>query len=129
MTDAEPGAALGDPASPAEALVRAYPERFGAGSAQAWVTVRRQLLTDRSSGGTDRSLAVSSGCAATGARSHARRLADDAAHALRRLDAGLAGQCEVCGAVLDLDRLDSAPSAVRCTGCVPAYDVDTRWCR
>ena len=103
----------------ADALLRAYPGRFTPAAAQAWVRARRQLLTDR----------VSSGCAATGARSHSRGLADDAAHALARLEAGLGPRCEVCDEVLVFDRLDSAPAAVRCTGCARAYQLDTRWCR
>lgn len=113
----------------ADALVRAYPGRFGRAAAEAWVAARRQLLADRCAGNADLGLAVSSGCAATGARTHAQGLAEDAAHALRRLEAGLGPQCEACDEVLDVDRLDSAPAAVRCTGCVRAYDLDTRWCR
>ena len=118
----------------ADALLRAYPGRFAPAAARAWVLARRQLLTDRLAGTTQLGLAVvglavSSGCAATGARSHAQGLADDAAHALARLEAGLGPICEVCEQVLVFDRLDSAPAAVRCTGCVRAYQVDTRWCR
>ena len=117
-----------------DALLRAYPGRFAPAAAQAWVQARRQLLTDRLAGTTQLGLAVvglavSSGCAATGARSHAQTLADDAAHALARLEAGLGPRCEVCDEVLVFDRLDSAPAAVRCTGCVRAYRLDTRWCR
>lgn len=73
--------------------------------------------------------AVSSGCAATGARAAARELADGAAHARRRLEAGLLPDCETCGATVPFERLDSAPLAVRCTGCVRPYAADTRWCR
>ncbi len=117
-----------------DALLRAYPGRFAPVAAQAWVRARRQLLTDRLAGTTRVGLsvvglAVSSGCAATGARSHARGLADDAEHALARLEAGLGPRCEVCDEVLSFDRLDSAPAAVRCTGCVRSYQLDTRWCR
>ena len=117
-----------------DALLRAYPGRFAPAAAQAWVQARRQLLTDRLAGTTQVGLAVvglavSSGCAATGARSHAQGLADDAAHALARLEAGLGPWCEVCDEVLVFDRLDSAPAAARCTGCVRAYQLDTRWCR
>ena len=85
----------------ADALLRAYPGRFAPAEGQAWVLARRQLLTDRLAGTTQLGLAVvglavSSGCAATGARSHAQGLADDAAHALARLEAGLGPICEVC---------------------------------
>ena len=113
----------------ATALEQAYPGTFTAEQAQAWVAQRRALLHERRAGGTDLGLAVSSGCAATGARSHAQGLAEDAAHALDRLDRGLGTRCERCDAVLPLERLEGAPAAVRCTGCSRAYEVDTRYCR
>lgn len=111
------------------ALLAAHPARFDSGSAAVWVHERRRLLTSRVDGGTDAALAVSSGCAATGAARHARALADDARHALARLDAGQGPLCETCGDVMAFDRLDGAPVAVRCTRCVPSQQADTRWCR
>ena len=113
----------------AAALLSAYPGRFTPADAEAWVAAKRQLLLDRSRPGPDLGLAVSSGCAATGARAHAREMADAASHALSRLDAGVGPRCESCDEVLAFDRLESAPAAVRCTGCVRPYDPDTRWCR
>jgi len=56
-------------------------------------------------------------------------MADAASHALSRLDAGVGPRCESCDEVLAFDRLETAPAAVRCTGCVPPHDPDTRWCR
>lgn len=113
---------------PVAALLAAHPDRFDAASARTWVEKRRTLLMARTTP-TDRSQAVSSGCAASGAHRHAEGLAEAAGHALARLDAGLATACEVCGRTLPFERLDSAPAAVRCTTCVPASTVDTRWCR
>ncbi len=115
--------------SPADALLTAYPGRFTRASAEHWVTSRRALLVDRAGPPTATDSAVSSGCATTAAWTHAREVADDAAHALLRLDAGLGTTCERCWATLPFDRIDSAPAAVRCTACAPAYEVDTRWCR
>ena len=97
--------------------------------APAWVAARRALLVARAAGSADVGLAVSSGCAASGARTHAGVLADDAAHALARLDAGTLTRCEVCDALLPWERLDAAPAAVRCTGCARADAFDDRWCR
>ena len=97
--------------------------------AEAWVAARRALLLARSAGSPDVALAVSSGCAASGARTHAGVLADDAAHALARLDAGTLTRCETCDALLPFARLDAAPVATRCTGCVRPDAFDTRWCR
>lgn len=113
---------------PAAALLAAHPDRFDAASAQAWVEARRSLLVLRTTP-SDRGRAVSSGCAASGAHRHAEDLAAAAAHALARLEAGLGTHCEACGVVLPLERLDTAPAAVRCTGCAPASTVDSRWCR
>ena len=116
-----------------EALLRAYPGSFagagGAAAAQAFVGARRELLAGRCGGRADVPLAVSSGCAASGAHTHARMLADQGAHALARLDAGLAPWCERCDGLLPLERLEAAPAAVRCTACAPSGGVDTRWCR
>ncbi len=91
-----------------------------------WVARRRARLLARGAGQV---LAVSSGCAVSGAGRHATQLAEDAARALARLDEGLATRCEVCFEVLSLERLDAAPAAVRCTRCARPYVVDTRWCR
>ncbi|MCW2606823.1 MAG: hypothetical protein JWO60_1516 [Frankiales bacterium] len=108
-----------------EALLRDHPGV----DAEGWVAARRALLTARCLPDADRGLAVSSGCAAGGARTHAHVLAEDAARALQRLDAGLLTRCEACGQVLPWDRLDSAPAAVTCTGCARRDVFDTRWCR
>ncbi len=97
--------------------------------AEAWVAARRSLLQARVDGSADAGIAVSSGCAASGARTHAGILADDAAHALARLDAGTLTRCEVCDALLPLARLEAAPAAVRCTGCARPDGFDARWCR
>jgi RNA polymerase-binding transcription factor DksA len=113
---------------PAAALLAAYPDCFDPRSAQEWVEARRSLLLARTAP-TSRAESVSSGCAATGAHTHAQGLAVDAAHALARLDAGLGPSCEVCGATLPFERLDGAPSAVRCTCCAGRSTADTRWCR
>ena len=115
--------------APADALLTAYPGQFTVEAAWGWVDARRALLVGRARSAADLTLSVSSGCAATGARDHAQGLATDAAHALARLDAGLGTTCEVCSATLPFDRLDSAPAAVRCTGCAREYVTDTRWCR
>lgn len=113
---------------PVAALLAAHPDHLDAASAQEWVDARRALLVARTTP-SDRSRAVSSGCAASGAHRHAEDLAEAAAHALARLDAGLATACEACGVTLPFDRLDSAPAAVRCTTCAPAGTFDARWCR
>jgi len=115
--------------STVDALRTAYPGRFTGDSAAAWLDQRLRLLAERVGPATDLALAVSSGCASTGAHAHARELADDAAHALRRWDAGLGTTCEQCAKTLPFDRLDCAPAAVRCTGCAPPSAADTRWCR
>ncbi len=113
----------------AAALLEAYPGSFDQAAAEEWVTARRQLLRERIARSPDQRLAVSSGCAATGVKAHVAQMVDDATLALSRLEGGLATHCEVCDDVLDLDRLASAPTAVRCVGCVRAYELDTRWCR
>ena len=111
-----------------DALLAAYPE-LTPGGAERWLTARRALLTGRAGPAADRARAASSSHAATGACTHARGMAEDATHALERWDAGLGTLCELCSATLPFDRLDSAPVAVRCTGCARPYDADTRWCR
>lgn len=116
-----------DPAC--NALLAAYPDRFTTASATAWVEDRRDRLRERAGPRTDHSVAVSSGCAASGAHSHVQVVAAEAAHALRRLDAGLGPVCERCASVMAFDRLDGAPAAVRCTGCTAPSTADTRWCR
>lgn len=116
-----------DPAC--HALLVAYPEVFTVATAEAWVAHRRTQLTERAGPRTDHGLAVSSGCAASGAHTHVQALAEQAAHALSRLDAGLGTSCEQCGSVLAFERLEGAPAAVRCTPCAGPSRVDTRWCR
>lgn len=111
------------------ALLAAYPDVFTPASAAAWVADRRTRLTQRAGPRTDHGLAVSSGCAASGAYTHVQALAAHAAHALTRLDAGAGTSCEQCGSVLTFERVDSAPAAVRCTACTGPSRVDTRWCR
>ncbi len=123
MTDA-PGTAAS-----VEALLTGYPGRFTSQEAAAWVARRRGLLEERTGPVQDLSMSASSGCATTGVHTHARELADSAARALLRWDAGLGTRCEKCSTTLLFDRLDSAPAAVRCTGCAPASAADTRWCR
>ena len=115
--------------SPAlSALLAAYPAELSEAAGEEWLARRRALLAARSAP-TGLGAAASSGCAAHGARTHALTLAADAAHALARLDAGEGPSCEVCGATLPFERLDSAPAAVRCTGCARRDSFDTRWCR
>ncbi len=109
--------------------VQALRHEYPAIDAAAWVAARRELLEARCRPDADRGLAVSSGCAAGGARTHAQTLRDDAEHALSRLEAGLLPRCEACGQVLPWDRLESAPAAVTCTGCARPDRFDTRWCR
>ena len=114
---------------PVAALLRDHPDRFDADTAQRWVQARQELLQARCTGTSDRALAVSSGCAAGGARTHAQVLADDAREALDRLEAGVLTRCAVCGVLIDPERLDSAPAATTCTGCARPDRFDTRWCR
>lgn len=111
------------------ALLRDHPGRFDEAAADAWVRARQALLMARCAGSSDRALAVSSGCAAGGARTHAEVLAADAREALDRLEKGTLTRCAACGALLDPDRLDSAPAATTCTGCARPDRFDTRWCR
>lgn len=115
--------------NPVEALLHSYPGRFTAESATAWLGARRALLAQRVEPSPDQGLSVSSGCAATGAQTHRRELAEGAVQALLRLDAGVGFACEQCSTTLPFDRLDSAPAAVRCTGCAPTSTADARWCR
>lgn len=46
-----------------------------------------------------------------------RRHLSDLDLALRRLDEGAYGQCEVCGAPIPADRLTARPTARTCIGC------------
>lgn len=95
---------------------------------QSWEQTRRTelvgILASR-----DPAVAVSSGCAETGAARHAAEVESRAVVALRRLDAGLADSCEDCGAVIPRERLDAVVTATRCMQCVEPGVVDTRWCR
>ncbi|MGQ0624123.1 MAG: hypothetical protein ACT4PP_05620 [Sporichthyaceae bacterium] len=117
--------------SAVEALVSSYPDRFDAASGQQWVAARRAALVVRAESTQRADGSVSSGCALTGARTHARHLAAEAADALARWDAGLGTTCADCNATIDFERLDSGPAVVRCTACARAVarPVDTRWCR
>lgn len=121
------------PAPPAvAALRRAYPAELpDDAAAAAWWGVRRDLLLARVTGDGDAALAVSSGCAATGASRHRSGLVAGADRALRRLQDGTLVDCVACGRRLDFDRLDAAPAAVDCTACRTAASgaLDTRWCR
>ncbi len=95
---------------------------------QSWVQDRRSALVERLAN-ADRGLAVSSGCAASGAARHADEIEGRAARALERLDAGLTGWCEDCGASIPQERLDAILTATRCVPCAGPGTVDTRWCR
>ncbi len=95
---------------------------------QRWVQARRTALVQRLAS-SDRGLAVSSGCAASGAARHADEVESRAALALQRLDAGLAGSCEDCGGPIPRERLDAVLTATRCVPCAGPGTVDTRWCR
>jgi RNA polymerase-binding transcription factor DksA len=95
---------------------------------QGWLPRRRAALVERLAG-SDRALAVSSGCAASGAARHADEVESRAAVALARLDAGLADCCEDCGARIPRERLDAVLTATRCLPCAGPGTVDTRWCR
>ncbi len=101
---------------PAVALLAAHPARFTAEQAAVWVAARRGLLQARATP-VDPADQGSSGCASAGLQAHAQQLAEQAAHALARLDAGLATTCERCGGTVPLARLDSAPAAVTCAAC------------
>ncbi len=89
---------------------------------------RREVLLARVAGSAAPA-AASSGCAGSGAGRHAATLADDARHALARLDAGLGEVCERCLAPLVPGRTEAAPAATTCTGCARPDRFDTRWCR
>ena len=121
------------PAPPAlAALRRAYPSELpDDAAAAAWWGVRRDLLLARVAGAGDAALAVSSGCAATGASRHRSGLVAHAELALQRLQDGTLVDCIGCGRRLDFDRLDAGPAAVDCTTCrrAAAGTLDTRWCR
>ena len=117
------------PAPAVAALLRDHPGRFDTDRAAAWVQARRALLVARCAGSPDAPLAVSSGCAASGAQTHGHGLADDARAALVRLEDGSLTRCAVCGDRLDADRLDGAPAATTCTGCARPDRFDARWCR
>lgn len=93
-----------------------------------WVHARRRALVERL-GSVDRGLAVSSGCAASGAARHADEVESRAALALERLDAGLAGSCAECGGPIPRERLDAVLTVTRCVACAGPGTVDTRWCR
>lgn len=95
---------------------------------QSWEQTRRTALMGILAS-RDPTVAVSSGCAATGAARHAAAVGSRAAVALSRLDAGLADTCEGCGAVIPRERLDAVLTATRCVLCVGPGAVDTRWCR
>ncbi len=95
---------------------------------QSWVQARRTALVERLAG-SGRGLAVSSGCAASGAARHDDEVERRAARALERLDAGLAGTCEDCGGPIPRERLDAVLTVTRCVPCAGPGTVDTRWCR
>ena len=99
--------------------------------AAAWVGLRRDRLLERTLGGSQSSLSVSSGCAATGAVRHRRALTEQAGVALQRLDDGSLVDCVRCGRRLDFERLDAAPGVVACAACRRGTEAapDSRWCR
>ena len=93
-----------------------------------WLSGRRAALVELLAS-TDAGLASSSGCAASGAHRHTASLAEKAAVALQRLDAGVLHLCADCGAQIPWERLDALVTATRCAPCVGPGTVDTRWCR
>jgi RNA polymerase-binding transcription factor DksA len=93
-----------------------------------WVRSRRRALVDRLAS-HDLTMAVSSGCAATGAARHAGEIEVRAARALERLLAGLTETCEECGGSIPRERLDAVLTATRCVPCAGSGTVDTKWCR
>lgn len=95
---------------------------------RSWVQARRTALLERLAS-SDRGLAVSSGCAASGAARHADEVERRAVLALERLEAGLAGCCEDCGGRIPRERLDAVLTVTRCVACAGPGVVDTRWCR
>lgn len=114
------------------ALRCAYPvELPDDGAAQAWVCARGALLRARVDGDGDATLAVSSGCAATGATRHRRALHEQAGQALTRLRDGSLVDCARCGRRLDFERLDAVVGVLDCADCrrARAGSPDTRWCR
>lgn len=120
------------PAPGVSALRRAYPvELPDEQVASAWAAARRAVLQARVTGDDDGRLAVSSGCAATGAARHRSALTEQAALALSRLDDGSLVSCARCASPLPFDRLDALPGVVDCADCrrAGAPGVDTRWCR
>ena len=46
-----------------------------------------------------------------------RKDLDDVEAAMRRLEDGTYGQCEVCGTLLAADQLENQPAAQRCPTC------------
>ncbi len=131
---AGPAPALDTPPglAPVTALRRAYPVALpDDGKAQAWVSARGAVLRARVDGDGDASLAVSSGCAATGATRHRRALHEQAGEALVRLRDGSLVDCARCGRRLDFERLDALVGVVDCADCrrTEAGAPDTRWCR
>jgi hypothetical protein len=93
-----------------------------------WVRSRRRALMERLAS-HDLTIAVSSGCAASGAARHASEIEARAARALERLLAGLTESCEECGGPIPRERLDAILTATRCVPCAGSGTVDTRWCR
>ena len=93
-----------------------------------WLRSRSRALLDRLAS-HDLTIAVSSGCAASGAARHAGEIEEQAARALERLLAGLTGSCEECGGPIPRERLDAVLTATRCVPCAGSGTVDTRWCR
>lgn len=93
-----------------------------------WVRSRRRALVERLAS-HDLTIAVSSGCAASGAARHAGEIEARAARALERLLAGLAETCEECGGPIPRERLEAVLTATRCVSCAGPGTVDTRWCR
>ena len=77
----------------------------------------------------DLTIAVSSGCAASGAARHAREIEARPARALERLLAGLTESCEECGGPIPRERLDAVLTATWCVPCAGSGAADTRWCR
>lgn len=118
--------------TPVVALRGAYPHDLpDDAAAAAWLRRRRDVLTARVAGDADGTLAVSSGCAASGAARHRSALTEQAVLALSRLEDGSLVRCLSCDAPLAFDRLDAAPGVVACAACRRATSggVDTRWCR
>lgn len=114
------------------ALRAAYPgELPHDDDAAGWAARRRAVLVARVAGDGDAALAVSSGCAATGAARHRSALTAQAGLALARLDSGRLVDCTTCGGRLPFARLDAVADVVACAACRRASTdgPDTRWCR